>query len=118
MNDIQVQGGILNHADPEKNRLLGGFKSLRKALNYLAKCCGVYCCDGGSYLGLPDRTTGKTIKIYVENDVLKMLLSDGTTIEVISGVGTQGAQGFQGAGAQGAQGSQGTQGAQGFQGAP
>jgi hypothetical protein len=45
-----------------------GIHTLEEANDYLAKtrCCGIDCCEGVLYL--KNQTTGKPVKISIEND--------------------------------------------------
>jgi hypothetical protein len=47
----------------------GGTLTLPEALDELAKCCGVDCCN--NHIRLPDQTTGTRTDLYFEDGVLK-----------------------------------------------
>lgn len=60
---IKVIKGILYRVGRKGNRI--NFSTLDDALNYLAKCCGIDCCN--QVLTLKDHTTGELMVGYFDN---------------------------------------------------
>ena len=63
VNKVKVSSGTLTSRKRGKN-----YSDLQEALNDLAKCCGVDCCDG--VIRLTDQVTGTLKKISIQDGVL------------------------------------------------
>lgn len=46
----------------------------REALDEVAKCCGLSCCE--ELIRIPDQTTGTSTEIYIDNGSLKVKIGE------------------------------------------
>lgn len=80
MNEVLINGtGLLTGKSKGDWK---SFPTLNAANNFIAECCGVYCCKGASELRLPDKTDSRVGTIYFEGNVLKAKLPSGTIVTV------------------------------------